>query len=315
MNQLKSNLQNACRSMLRPLARVVRWALTPTEPAVEFTWHKIHGGAAAGTEALLPKGTPIADAITSGNYERSTMAFVIALVAKDDVCFDIGGHYGYFALSLAKLAPQGKVHTFEPVPVHASRIEQAVERSGLQHVTIHQEAVGGEVGDMTLHFAEGDAGDDSMAYLDAYGGVDTPAAHEHYRSFSRTKVRTVTLDSLLPQLPPPRFIKIDAEGAEAAILGASRQLISQFRPRLLVELHGIYEAIQCAEILSDLNYHAILLTDQKTTMPILWVGHEDEEAMTCVRSVLGHEPITLFGAGRSSAPTHRKPSMPSDSVS
>ena len=66
-----------------------------------------------------------------------------------------------------------------------------------------------------------------------------------------------------------------------------------------MELHGIYEAIHCAEILSDLNYRAMLLTDQKTTMPILWVAHDDHDAVASARRVLGREPIILFGANRS----------------
>ena len=294
MNQLTAPLQNACRAMLRPLARAMRWMLTPAEPPIEFNWHEIQAGPAAGASAMLPSGTAITEAITAGNYEQQTMAFVAALVDQDSVCFDIGGHYGYYTLSLAKLAPRGQVHTFEPVTAHAQRIKQSAERSGLENVTVHQAAVAGEVGEMTLQFAEVGSGDDSMAYLDAYGGVDTPAAHEHYRSFSRITVRTVTLDSLGKELPAPQFIKIDAEGAEAAILKAGRQLISHARPRLLVELHGIYEAIDCAEILSGLNYQAMLLTDQKTTMPILWVSHDDHEAVACVRSILGREPIMLF---------------------
>ncbi len=66
MNQLKSHLQNACRTMLRPLARGVRWALTPSEPPVEFDWHRIDGGAAAGAEVLLPQETPIAESHHDG---------------------------------------------------------------------------------------------------------------------------------------------------------------------------------------------------------------------------------------------------------
>jgi FkbM family methyltransferase len=273
--------------------------LTPAEPPVEFDWHQIEAGPASGASVLLPKGTAISEAVTAGSYEQQIMRFVAVLVDQDSVCFDIGGHYGYYTLSLAKLAPRGQVHTFEPVAAHAERIEQSAERSGLANVTVHRSAVAGEVGRMTLQFAEVGAGDDSMAYLDAYGGVDTPAAHEHYRSFSRITVRTQTLDSLRKELPAPRFIKIDAEGAEVAILTAGRQLISESRPRLLVELHGIYEALQCAEILSGLKYRALLLTDQKKTMPILWVSIDDHEAFASVRRVLGRDPITIFSPAAS----------------
>ncbi len=294
MSQLKQRLQQACRNALRPTVAFARKMLTPEVPPIEFVWQQIKQGPAAGTEALLPDVMEISEPITSGRYESRVMEIVEALVSKDDTCFDIGGHYGYYTLSLAKLASAGQIHTFEPVASHADRIRQAAERSRLANVTVHQVALAGEVGEMTLQFAEAEGGDDSMAYLDAYGGVDTPAAQEHYRRFSPTTVSTVTLDSLMSDLPLPKFIKIDAEGAEAPILQAGCELISTAKPRLLVELHGIYEALACAEILSNVNYRAFLLTRQKITMPILWASRDDDDAMQNVREVLGRDPIVLF---------------------
>ena len=294
MSQFKQQLQETCRKALRPVARGVRSLLTPPTPPIEFDWHTIHGGPAAGTEVMLPRDTPIAAAITAGDYEPKILEVVQALVGSRDICFDIGGHYGCYTLSLAKLADQGQIHTFEPVPAHADRIRQAAVRSQLNHVTVHQVAVAGQVGEMTLQFAEAEGSDDSMAFLDAYGGVDTPAAHEHYRSFARTKVEAVTLDSLASDLPSVQFMKIDAEGAEAAILGAGLNLVARCKPRLLLELHGIYEALACAEILCKLDYRAILLTDQKTTLPILWASRDDDDAVRAVQEVLGHEPVVMF---------------------
>ena len=294
MGQFKQQIQDGCRKALRPVAQGVRTLLTPPTPPIEFGWHLIEGGPATGAHVLLPRNTPIADAITTGQYDQKILRVVKALVSKNDVCFDIGGHYGCYTLSLAKLATDGQVHTFEPVPDHAGRIRDAAKKSELQHVQVHQVAMAGQVGEMTLQFAEAEGSDDSMAFLDAYGGVDTQAAHEHYRNFSRTTVKAVTLDSLVSDLSSVQFMKIDAEGAEAAILGAGLSLIASNRPRLLVELHGIYEALACAEILCKLNYQAILLTDQKTTLPILWASRDDVAAVNAVKEVLGHEPVVMF---------------------
>jgi len=294
MSQFTQQLQETCRNALRPVARGVRSLLTPPTPPIEFDWHTIEGGPAAGAEVMLPRNTSIATAITVGDYEQKILQVVQNLVSASDICFDIGGHYGCYTLSLAKLANQGQVHTFEPVPAHADRIRKAAIRSELKHVTVHQVAVAGQVGEMTLQFAEAEGSDDSMAFLDAYGGVDTPAAHEHYRNFARTKVEAITLDSLESELPSVQFIKIDAEGAEAAILAAGVNLISHCKPRLLLELHGIYEALACAEILAKLDYRAILLTDQKTTLPILWASRDDDDAVHAVKKVLGREPVVMF---------------------
>ena len=296
MGQFKKQMQDGCRAALRPVARMVRTLLTPTEPPVEFGWKTIEAGPAAGANVMVPLNTPIADAITTGSYDQKVLQVVEALVSKTDTCFDIGGHYGCYTLSLAKLVKDGKIHTFEPVPAHAERIRQATQKSKLNHVQVHQVAVAGQNGEMTLRFAEAEGGDDSMAFLDAYGGVDTQAAHEHYRNFSRTNVSAVTLDSLLGTVSSVQFMKIDAEGAEAAVMGAGLELISRHQPRILVELHGIYEALACAEILCKLNYRAILLTDQKTTLPILWAPREDQTAIDAIKDVLGHDPVVMFGS-------------------
>jgi FkbM family methyltransferase len=293
---MKQRLQRACRNALRPLAGWVRKLLTPPPQPIEFSWHTIKQGPAAGTEALLPRGSELAEAITSGRYESQIIAIVAALVEPQHHCLDIGGHYGYYTLALARLASRGQVRTFEPVPQLAERIRQAAERSRLVNVSVQSVAMAGQEGEMVLQFAAA-GGDDSMAYLEAYGGVDTPAAHEHYQRFSRLVVPTVTLDSLLSEPDLPHFIKIDAEGAEAPILQAGRQLLARAKPRLLIELHGIHEALACAELLDAIGYRAILLTDQKITLPILWAPRDDEQALRTVRDVLGHDPIVLFDRG------------------
>ena len=244
--------------------------------------------------ALLPEGTLIAETITQATYESQTLAVVAGLVCPQDVCFDIGGHYGYFTLSLAKRASVGEVHTFEPVSTHASRIRKAAEKSGLGHVTVHEVAMAGAEGQMLLRFADCDDADDSMAYLEKYGGVDTDAADAHYGKFASTMVRTRTLDSLIGELPIPNFVKIDAEGAEASIIQAGLKLISASKPRLLIEVHGVYESLACTELLQSINYRAIIFTDQKATCPVLWVAQDDDEALRIVTNVIGHEPTVLF---------------------
>jgi len=293
MNSILGRFQQRCRTALRPAVRMARRALTPPAEPVRFGWHTIQQGPAAGCRVLLPQGAAISEAIVSGRYERAVLDVIEALLQPGDVCYDIGGHYGYYTLSLANLCPQGVVHTFEPVREHADRIREAATRSSLHHVTVHAEAVAGKVGSMDLQIA-GEGNDDSMAYLEDYGGVDTPAAREHYPAFSRRTVATTTLDQISQQLPAPRFIKIDAEGAEAAIVEAGRTLLKQTRPRLLIELHGIHEALRCAETLQSVDYRAVLLTDQNTTLPVLWVHRDDEEAVEAVAKTKDGPTQILF---------------------
>jgi hypothetical protein len=47
-----------------------------------------------------------------------------------------------------------------------------------------------------------------------------------------------TLDALLAQAGAPRLIKLDVEGAEAEILRAAPQMLTEVRPHWIVEVHG-----------------------------------------------------------------------------
>jgi FkbM family methyltransferase len=53
-------------------------------------------------------------------------------------------------------------------------------------------------------------------------------------------VRVVTADSFLvaEKLPPPDFLKIDAEGSAAAVLRGAHRLLLDCGPIIFVELHG-----------------------------------------------------------------------------
>ena len=290
-----NKIREVIRSALRPPAAFVRRLLTPAVPPRRFKWHTVLAGPIAGNELLLPEGTEIAELISSGAYEKSVVSVVQALVGSDDVCFDIGAHYGYYTLLLAKCAGSGQVHTFEPVAAHADRIRQDVNRQAYRHVTVHELAVAGGDGEMVLRLAEDPEADDSMAYLEQYGGVVTPASLEQYARFSSVRVKAVALDSMQDLIALPKFIKIDAEGAEVSIIQGALNMISRARPRMLVELHGVYEALACMAMLRQLNYVAVVFNERKVNMPVFLIHQDDHVALDTIAKVSGQQSTVLFG--------------------
>ena len=287
MNEVKK----AIRNVARPCVRYLRALLEPAPEKVVVDWHAIAGGPAKGCQILLPFPSGFADKILPGQYETACTSVMEALVTRESVCLDIGGHYGYFTLVLASLASEGRVETFEPLPSHAARIAESASRSGLSQVTVHQQAVADVRTTMTLRYVSG-GNYDSMGYLESCGGVVSEAAKEQYPSFASVSVQTVTLDDLCDL--EPDFIKIDAEGAEAAILRGGMTLLSQSRPRLLLEVHGIKEAFQCADVLRRVGYRVLMIGEPETTMPVLCVSQEDQEVMGILKRVLGGEPVVIF---------------------
>ena len=285
-------MKKTIRACLSSIANLVRKGLEEPPKPIAFSWQTIKSGPAAGCQVQLPIGSSLTQSIVAGTYESTNIRVLEAVLMAEDVCCDIGGHYGYYSLCMAKIANRGRVLTFEPVPAHADRIRKAAERSGLSHVSVCQMAVAGQHGSMTLKLAQESGGDDSMAFLESYGGATTEAAIQNYPKFTSITVATTTLDSL--EMPFPRFIKIDAEGAEAAILQAGTRKIAEAQPRLLIELHSIHAALKCASILSSLDYRAVLLDSHGSTLPVLWLPNSDSKMIARLEEFEGQPFESVF---------------------
>ncbi|MEL6108864.1 MAG: FkbM family methyltransferase [Planctomycetota bacterium] len=283
-------MKQLIRGLAKPIVRRARTWLEPPPVKVVDRWCTISAGPAEGADILLPYPSGFADKIVPGQYEIPCTSIMQALVSRDSVCLDIGGHYGYFTLVLASLAPEGRVETFEPLPNHAKRIADSADRSGLAHVKVHQKAVADISSTMTLRYVSS-GNYDSMAYLESRGGVVSEASKEQYPTFESCTVETTTLDALSPL--EPSFIKVDAEGAEAAILRGGTNLLANQKPRLLIEIHGIREAFECAEVLRDVGYQVFAIGEPDTTLPVLCLSSEDPIAKQTVDQAL-HPALTMI---------------------
>ncbi len=287
-----NSLRTAVRNLGRPVVSAARRALTPSEPAARLEFVEIRKGPAAGLRIRVPVPSKLADKFASNEYETCCVDLLQSLIRPSDVCFDIGAHYGYFTLLLARLASEGQVHSFEPVSRLVETIRQSIGVNSIENAVIHPIGLSSESGERTFRFAPDDSRDDSMGYLVDHGGTNTDRSQIEYANFSELRIHCESLDRL--ELPLPSFIKIDAEGAEAAILSGSRNLIQRCKPRLLIELHGVDLALECAEILRSMEYLAIPIGPRSLTMPILWVHRQDSQALVLVKRLQGDNLRILF---------------------
>lgn len=254
--------------------------LLPPPPPPQLQFCRLDAGPARGCWLQLPHPTALSAAMVAGEYEANCIASLSGLVAPNATCVDIGGHYGFYTVTLAKLAPRGAVHTYEPVARLAASIEASLRKSELPHASVHRLAVAATSGEEIFRFASAAGGDDSMGYL-LGRGVATPEARVHYDLFEQTTVRTTTLDELGFDLD---FIKIDAEGAESAILRGGMQTLTHKRPRLFIELHGIREALACEQLLTGVGYRGFCIEDRGATLASIWVHATDEAALATLQS-------------------------------
>ncbi len=92
------------------------------------SWHQVQGGILEGTWLHLSPSRM--GQMLRGTYEQALVSAVVPLIRPGWICFDMGAHFGYYALLLAALVgEQGAVHAFEPVPYNVRLLELHVAKN------------------------------------------------------------------------------------------------------------------------------------------------------------------------------------------
>ncbi len=168
--------------------------------------------------------------LTHGVWERHLTDLFKSLVKKGMVVVDVGAHIGYYTLLAAHLVgEEGKVFAFEPAPANLVLLCRSIEANGFKNVTPVQKAVSNKRGIAKLFLSSESSGDHRM--------------YNSHPAANFVEVETITLDEYFEDRDGRiDVIKVDAEGAEMAILqGMSRLLasnpnlifITEFLPRAI----------------------------------------------------------------------------------
>ena len=157
---------------------------------------------------------------------------------KAGYCIDVGAHLGLYSMWLAKM--KGKnILAFEPTPSVYEKCKSLVKLNNLsQHIQLYQKAVAGENGSavFTLYKTR-NSEDDPTRFAEANSLENFD--HGYGAGFEKTEVECVTIDSInKSQTQTVCFIKIDAEGSEASILGGAVNTFITDRPVAIISLHA-----------------------------------------------------------------------------
>jgi FkbM family methyltransferase len=230
-----SRSQSACRG-------IFRWYLSkfPLRDGKAYLYERLHAGLKPSDRyavVRLDKGfamkLDLADpeqlkVYFYGHYhERYEADLVQRLLSGDDVFWDVGANVGYFTLVAATaLANRGQIVAFEPGKNAYERLTENIALNSYENIQTFPVAVTDGEGEAVLHLA-GDIADSSA---NLYQAAHTQAGQE--------VCRTVALDHFLEAegLRPPDLIKLDAEGAELAVLQGAQGLLAASPPLWLMEM-------------------------------------------------------------------------------
>ena len=155
-----------------------------------------------------------------------------------DLVIDVGANLGGFALDVAERNPNVHVLAFEPIPSLCHQLRARAAERSIGNLTVLQFAVDAEERTAVFHIANhADQGVSSLLDFDAtsvatdeYWRTRTDLYFEHEIDVSVTRLDTVPEIHSAERI---RFIKIDAQGVDLAVLESLGALLGRTEAGML----------------------------------------------------------------------------------
>lgn len=178
-----------------------------------------------------------------GYTESSLLRWLSTTVRPGQTWLDVGAHYGYTALALARLVgPSGRVFAFEPVASTVECLRETRRLNNLDHLRI-----------LPLGLADPDNGGHMNVVLER--GMATPLTE------AASRVSTVTivcLDQVWEDLSEGDTrvdgVKMDVQGMELHALQGMRWALMAHRPLLALEFHAGVDRDAIVSLLTEYGY-------------------------------------------------------------
>lgn len=167
-------------------------------------------------------------------HHKALLQLLRPYISKQDIIFDVGGHAGQMTKIFAKLAPEGRVYTFEPGSYALSILKKVVSFNRLKNVEICPFALSSETKESTLSIPLKKSG--SVGFGISHIPTtkkETPSQH------LEEKIKILPLDLFMEQnkIPTLSFLKIDVEGHEMQVLKGAKKTLKVHKPCVMLELN------------------------------------------------------------------------------
>jgi FkbM family methyltransferase len=176
-----------------------------------------------------------------GNFEPYKTKAFLNLIEPGHVFFDIGAHFGYFSIIAAEKGAR-QIFAFEPRPINIRFFKEHIKVNNIKNISLLEAAVADYNGKGRFLTHAGSA----IGHLDNEGDLE---------------VMVESLDELVEKkaLPVPDLIKIDVEGGEVEVLIGGKNIISRYKPKIIVATHGSQLHDKVVAFLKENNYQLEVL--------------------------------------------------------
>jgi FkbM family methyltransferase len=195
----------------------------------------------------------------TGLLDTWDMYHVVRLLKPGSVIFDIGANFGYYSiLACAQLEGRCQCYAFEPNAPSFARLTKNIELNGLgEQIKASSKALSDTVGTGWMVEHVGNSGD---ARVSTVGGA---------RPISLTSLDDFCITHGVDRID---FVKIDVQGYEEKVLLGGKNMLTQLRPPILIEMDPpVLRAQGCSEnriVETLVSYgYRLYIADQKRLVP------------------------------------------------
>lgn len=162
--------------------------------------------------------------ITEGAYDEPFTNYVRRELSAGMVAIDVGANFGLFSVLMAwQVGPTGRVVAYEPEPRNLEFLKQNLAFNYLDGwVDLRAVAAADAPGRATLHRSDRFWGYHSLMPFE----TEQLEGHMAFDEVDQLDVALEPLDELVGRFERVALVKVDVEGAEAAVLRGARQLVA-----------------------------------------------------------------------------------------
>ncbi|OCA80282.1 hypothetical protein BBH99_15965 [Chryseobacterium contaminans] len=165
----------------------------------------------------------------TGDYEKNEIDYLYSVLQDGGFFIDIGGNIGVFSLNASKIVgKEGRVYAFEAFKPNYEKFSQHLSINRFNNVILE-------------HLAVADKNDYiEILYNENYGNVGMASSYlENFTA--KEKVKSIILDDYVrnQQIPRIDLIKIDIEGGEFAALLGMQEILTHYKPKIIIEINNI----------------------------------------------------------------------------
>ena len=202
-------------------------------------------------------------------FEPHTVALLDSLCDVDSNIIDVGANIGLTSLAMTRTSPKGQIRAVEPVADAYKHLQANIELSQAINVSCFNFAAGRESSRVKMFVDDSNL---ASAFVTERNVTDEAA------------IDMRSLDDAFPgmDMGSVDFIKIDVEGFELEVLAGAVKLVSENRPRVLLEMN--HWCLNVFHRISIPDFHDALMS----VFPVVYAVDNGEVVDFCDRRNVGY---------------------------